>query len=38
LNGANSRWKKGGLPYWEGEVEECINGRSGADGAHFGAE
>ena len=35
LIGANSRWDEGGQPYWEGEVEECINGRTVADGAYF---
>jgi len=38
LIGANSRWEEGGQPYWEGEVEECINGRIVADGAHFGVD
>lgn len=35
LIGANSRWEHAGEPYWEGEVEECINGRTVADGAYF---
>jgi hypothetical protein len=35
LIGANSRWDEGCQPYWEGEVEECINGRTVADGAYF---
>jgi hypothetical protein len=38
LIGANSRWEEGGQPYWEGEVEECINGRVVADGAYFGVD
>jgi hypothetical protein len=38
LIGANSRWEHAGQPYWEGEVEECINGRTVADGAYFGVE
>jgi hypothetical protein len=38
LIGANSRWDEGGQPYWEGEVEECINGRTVADGAYFGVD
>jgi len=38
LIGANSRWDEGGQPYWEGEVEECINGRIAADGAYFGVD
>ena len=33
LVGANARWEEGGQPFWEGEVEECINGRTVADGA-----
>ncbi|MHC2297811.1 hypothetical protein ACVJBD_002017 [Rhizobium mongolense] len=36
--GVNARWDEGGQPYWEGEVEECINGRTVADGAYFGAD
>jgi len=38
LIGANCRWDEGGQPYWEGEVEECINGRIVADGAYFGVD
>jgi hypothetical protein len=38
LIGANSRWDHAGEPYWEGEVEECINGRLVADGAYFGVD
>lgn len=38
LIGANSRWNEGGQPYWKGEVEECINGRTVADGAYFGVD
>lgn len=38
LIGANSRWDDAGQPYWEGEVEECINGRVVADGAYFGVD
>jgi hypothetical protein len=38
LIGANSRWDHAGQPYWEGEVEECINGRIAADGAYFGVD
>ncbi len=38
LIGTNSRWDEGGQPYWEGEVEECINGRTVADGAYFGVD
>lgn len=38
LIGANARWEEGGQPYWQGEVEECINGRTVADGAYFGVD
>lgn len=38
LIGANSRWDHAGQPFWEGEVEECINGRTVADGAYFGVD
>jgi hypothetical protein len=38
LIGANSRWDHAGEPYWQGEVEECINGRLVADGAYFGVD
>jgi hypothetical protein len=38
LIGANSRWDHAGEPYWDGEVEECINGRIVADGAYFGVD
>ena len=38
LVGENSRWDYDGEPYWEGEVEECINGRVIADGAYFGVD
>jgi hypothetical protein len=38
LVGANSRWDHAREPYWEGEVEECINGRVVADGAYFGVD
>src|SRR5262245_27970300 len=38
LIGANSRWDEGGQPYWEGEVEGCINGRHVADGAYLGVD
>ena len=38
LIGVNSKWDHAGQPYWEGEVEECINGRAVADGAYFGAD
>ncbi len=38
LVGENSRWDHAGQPYWAGEVEECINGRTVADGAYFGVD
>jgi hypothetical protein len=38
LVGTNSRWDEGGQPFWQGEVEECINGRTVADGAYFGLD
>lgn len=38
LVGRNARWDEGGQPFWEGETEECINGRTVADGAYFGAD
>jgi hypothetical protein len=38
LVGENSRWDNDGQPYWLGEVEECINGRTVADGAYFGVD
>ena len=38
LIGANARWEEGGQSYWKGEVEECINGRTVADGAYFGVD
>jgi hypothetical protein len=38
LIGANSRWDHDREPYWEGETEECINGRIVADGAYFGVD
>jgi hypothetical protein len=38
LIGVNARWDHDGQPFWEGEVEECINGRTVADGAYFGVD
>lgn len=38
LIGLNCRWDHDGQPYWDGEVEECINGRTVADGAYFGVD
>jgi len=34
----NCRWDHDGQPYWEGEVEECINGQTVATGAYFGVD
>jgi hypothetical protein len=38
LIGANARWEHDGQPYWEGEVEPCINGITVANGAYFGVD
>jgi hypothetical protein len=38
LIGANARWEEGGQPYWEGEVEPCINGQVVANGSYFGVD
>jgi hypothetical protein len=38
LVGANCRWEHAGQPYWEGEVEPCINGRTVANGCYFGVD
>lgn len=38
LIGANSRWEHDGQPFWDGEVEECINGRTVTSGAYFGVD
>jgi len=38
LVGRNARWEHEGQRFWEGEVEECINGRTVADGAYFGLD
>ncbi|MGM5009711.1 MULTISPECIES: hypothetical protein [Rhizobium] len=38
LIGTNARWEEDGQPYWQGEVEECINRRTIADGAYFGID
>ncbi len=38
LVAANSRWEHDNQPYFEGEVEPCINGRAVAIGAYFGAD
>jgi hypothetical protein len=36
--GANCRWEHDGQPYWEGEVEPCINGMTVANGTYFGVD
>ncbi len=33
---SNSRWEEGNQPFFEGEVEPCINGMTVALGAYFG--
>ncbi|MGF9650059.1 hypothetical protein AAIH32_19055 [Pseudarthrobacter oxydans] len=33
---ANSRWEEGNQPFFDGEVEPCINGMTVALGAYFG--
>lgn len=38
LIGANCRWEHEGQPYWEGEVEPCINGALVANGTYFGVD
>lgn len=38
LIGVHALWDHDQQPYWDGEVEECINGRSVADGAYFGVD
>ena len=35
---ANCRWEHAGQPFFEGEVEPCINGRTVAIGAYFGQD
>jgi hypothetical protein len=36
--GANGRWEHDNQPYWEGEVEPCINGALVANGSYFGVD
>lgn len=38
LIGANCTWENQGQPYWEGEVEPCINGTLVANGTYFGVD
>lgn len=34
----NCRWEHAGQPFFDGEVEPCINGRAAAVGAYFGQD
>src|SRR4051794_1066251 len=36
--GASCRWEHEGQPFFDGEVEACINGRTLSIGAYFGAD
>ncbi len=38
LVGENCRWDEAGQPYWEGEVEPCVNGITLANGSYFGVD
>jgi hypothetical protein len=38
LIGANCRWEEAGQPFWDGEVEPCINGITVANGAYLGVD
>ncbi|MFL6134236.1 MAG: hypothetical protein ACJ72A_15625 [Nocardioidaceae bacterium] len=38
LVAANCRWEHAGQPFFDGEVEACINGRTLSIGAYFGAD
>jgi hypothetical protein len=38
LVGRNCRWEHAGQPFFAGEVEPCINGRTVAIGAYFGVD
>ncbi|OAQ70771.1 prenyltransferase-like domain-containing protein [Pochonia chlamydosporia 170] len=38
LIGKSAQWDEGNQPFWEGEVEECINGQTVANGAYFGVD
>ena len=38
LVAANCRWEYDDLPFFDGEVEPCINGRTVTFGAYFGAD
>jgi hypothetical protein len=38
LIGGYCRWEHANQPYWEGEVEPCINGTAVANGTYFGVD
>lgn len=38
LIGRNCRWEHDGQPYWDGEVEPCINGIAVGNGTYFGVD
>ena len=38
LIGENVPWEHDGQPYWDGEVEPCINGQLVANGTYFGVD
>lgn len=38
LIGENCRWEHDKQPYWDGEVEPCINGITVANGSYFGVD
>lgn len=38
LVGVNSRWEHDNQPFWEGEVEPCINGTAVANGTYLGVD
>ncbi len=38
LIGENCRWDEADQPYWEGEVEPCVNGMTVANGSYFGVD
>lgn len=34
----HARWQEGDQPYWDGEVEPCVNGITVANGSYFGVD
>lgn len=36
--GRTSLWEQGDQPFWQGETQDCINGRTLADGCYFGVD